>query len=541
MWKFLSYFEDVPKRIYVIGVLVSCIPILVMLFCHLTRPLGWHFNWELQSDQYVYAGNARAIIERGNGFAYPNPYDSNSNTPVIYSYLFSLLVAYTWKFTHLPIMLSYIPLRIIFGTLLTVSIWKIIHVLFKDQDIRYGCFYCLLFGGGTAGIISLFYALAGQIKFSQLFICSKYLEGAATWCFVDLFRNYFYATEIIYHLMFFVTLWCVFKAYWRTSLFFFALTLYAHPYNGLQLAFTYLLFLFLSLFIENKKDRPQYLRTFIAACVLFIFFLYYNLFWMACFPESAKISKINAALRYIIHLPGLIMGCGIWFFVGIFAVIRYYKQFVVSKNWRLIVCLFLATFVLMYHHVLITKIIQPAHFSRGYPFFCLVLFTFYLIQENDFLHRVFAGLSKNVVIGAFMIMFVSFDNICFLPVAYRTDTPALRYMPHSEKEVMDFLENRKEQDVVAVNNYLFGYLVPVLTHQRAEISYAFLTPDFTLKRILLARLIQYGDPEFLLRFKNTNVIILTKKENGLVIKYDFFKKWNKLYENKDYFVYLIHA
>src|SRR6185503_7540289 len=38
----------------------------------------------LSYDAPYYAANGREIFERGNGFAYPNPYDSDPATPVIY-------------------------------------------------------------------------------------------------------------------------------------------------------------------------------------------------------------------------------------------------------------------------------------------------------------------------------------------------------------------------------------------------------------------------------------------------------------------------
>ena len=58
-------------------------PILFAYIPHFTSPEG-HPTGFIAGDMPYYCANGREIFERGNGFAYPNPLDTEPESPVIY-------------------------------------------------------------------------------------------------------------------------------------------------------------------------------------------------------------------------------------------------------------------------------------------------------------------------------------------------------------------------------------------------------------------------------------------------------------------------
>ena len=129
----LFFFKSMPQKVYLLGMLISLIPILIMGIAQITTSQTHTFNWEMQYDQFYYAANARELFENGNDLAYPNPFDCLDDSPVIYSHLFSLMVGYLWKITKIPIMFTYLPIRIVFGMLLTIAVWHLVS-LFLVHD-----------------------------------------------------------------------------------------------------------------------------------------------------------------------------------------------------------------------------------------------------------------------------------------------------------------------------------------------------------------------------------------------------------------------
>lgn len=536
----VSLYFQVPKKVYCIGLAISCIPIVIMIVCQITAPPGYVYNWELQADQYYYAANAREIFERGNGFAYANAFDSSDNSPIIYSHLFSLIIGYIWKLTSLPIMLTYLPVRIVFGLLLAISIWHFCSHFFKEKSVVEICFLCLMTSGGFATLLGLIFMKFNGLNLAQFLFNPLYFEGFATWCFINFFRNYFYTTEIIYHFLFVITLVCVLKEKWLLSFIFFILALYAHPYTGIQLGLTYLFYLFLSYLIDSNH-RSKYIRLGCAAFILFSLFLFYNVIWLNGFPEHRKIMQ-SLLVPFIIPFLGLMVGCGVWLWIGVYIVIRYFKNIISSNDWRLIFSLLCITFILMYHYLLTSNfMIQPAHFSRGYPFIALVPLTFYFFQQNLHGSNFLLTLSKNQFLKILIILFLALDNICFLPIAYRTNQPFMRYMAKTYMDVMDYLSSQNNEFVIATSNPYFGYLIPVFTKHRAVISYLWLTPNFNLKKELLNNLINKGEVIFLEEYKNIDLIIVNKEEQALISRYPFYAGWKEIFQNEDYFVYSIHG
>ena len=53
----LLFFKNTPKKVYLLGMLISLMPILLMGIAHITTAPENSFNWEIQYDQFYYANN----------------------------------------------------------------------------------------------------------------------------------------------------------------------------------------------------------------------------------------------------------------------------------------------------------------------------------------------------------------------------------------------------------------------------------------------------------------------------------------------------
>ena len=253
----MFFFKGVPKKVYLLGLLISLIPVAIMGIACLTTPADHVFNWEIQYDQFYYASNAREMFDNGNGFAYPNPFDCRDDSPAIYSHLFPLLIGHLWKATGLPIMSVYYPHSDpVRSAAHHCCMASGITVLLSNTRVANIVFYCLMIsGGGISTGLGVMAVATGKIPIAQFFHNLAFIEGMAGWWFLNIFRNFFYATEILYHVIFFGTMLLVIKKRWGLSLISLALMLYAHPYTGFQLGLVYTGYFFLSFIVEQHEKK----------------------------------------------------------------------------------------------------------------------------------------------------------------------------------------------------------------------------------------------------------------------------------------------
>jgi len=538
----LFFFKSVPRKVYLLGILISLIPIVIMGIARITTPQTDSFNWEIQYDQFYYAANAREMFENGNFFAYPNPFDCLDDSPVIYSHLFPLLVGSIWKLTNLPIMFVYFPIRIVFGVLFIITVWHLATLFFQNKRVAEIAFYCLMIsGGGISTWLGLMALVTRKIAFAQFFQNLAYIEGMAGWWFLNIFRNFFYATEILYHFLFFLTLVLVVKKYWRLSLLFLALMLYAHPYTGFQLGLVYMSYFFLSFFLE-QEEKKKYLLFGICASMLVLIFIGYNVLWLRSFPQHEELMNELMGVEYaVLGFRKLIICWGIWLWFGFYAAVRYFKPLMSSREWRLILILLGVSFTLVNHHYITPYRVQPAHFSHGYVFTPLVMLTFYLYERTIRQKSRFTTILQNPLLISSFVIITALDNVCYLPRMYAMAKLPPATITRTERDMLQFLSTQQKRHVVATTNMSIGYLVTVFTQHDAVIGYLHHTPRSDLKRNLLLDLIHKGDVTLLRQYKNVDVLILSLTEKESISQYSFFAKWKELFHNETFYIYLANS
>lgn len=536
----MFFFKGVPKKVYLLGLFLSLIPVAIMGAAWLTTPADHVFNWEIQYDQFYYASNAREMFDNGNGFAYPNPFDCRDDSPAIYSHLFPLLIGHLWKTTGRPIMSVFIPIRILFGLLFTIAVWHLASLLFPNMRISAIVFYCLMIcGGGISTGLGVMAVASGKAPISQFFHNLAFIEGMAGWWFLNLFRNFFYATEILYHFIFFATLLLVLKKRWMWSLLFLAMMLYAHPYTGFQLGLVYTGYFFLSYLVEQHEKKKYFLMG-LCGSILLLIFIGYNVLWLRKFPQHRELMNELMGVEYaVLGIRKLIICWGIWLPFGLYGAVRYFKPLIASREWRLVLSLLVVSFALVNHHYIMPVRVQPAHFSHGYVFTPLVLITFYVfgkaIQRGN---RAAMLLQAPLLIGAFIFV-TALDNVCYVPRMYAMAQIPPATITAAENNVIQFLSAQRQRHVVATTNESIGYLLTAFTEHDAVVGYIHHTPQSELKKKMLLDLLRNGDESLLHIYKNIDVLVLSPSEKDEISRYIFFKKWKELFHNEEFFVYAV--
>ncbi len=95
---------------------------------------------------YLAAG--REIFERGNGFAYPNPLDTDPNAPVIYSHWLVWLFGFGIKILELDPVFVLLAVGLIFGLILTITTRLIVAEVWPQARFQVLLFYMTMWGGG---------------------------------------------------------------------------------------------------------------------------------------------------------------------------------------------------------------------------------------------------------------------------------------------------------------------------------------------------------------------------------------------------------
>jgi len=521
--------------------LISLIPIAIMGIARLTTPSGHVFNWEIQYDQFYYASNAREMFENGNGVAYPNPFDCRDDSPVIYSHLFPLLIGHLWKSTGLPIMSVYLPIRLVVGILLTIAVWHLASLFFPNMRVAHIVFYCLMIsGGGISTWLGGMAVVTGKVALTQFFHNLAFVEGMAGWWFLNIFRNFFFATETLYHFIFFITLLLVIKKRWTLSLIFLALMLYAHPYTGFQLGLVYTGYFFLSFLLE-QHEKKQYFLSGLYGSVLLLIFIIYNVLWLRSVPQHRELMNELMGVEYaVLGFRKLIICWGIWLPFGLYGAVRYFKPLITSREWRLVLTLLVVSFLLVNHHYIASFRVQPAHFSHGYVFTPLVMITFYVYEKAIRQGGGLAKLLKSPLLICTFIFITALDNVCYMPRMYAMAQQPPATITAAENGTLQFLSTLQQRHVVATTNESIGYLLTVFTEHDAVIGYLHHTPQRELKEKMLRDLIHKGDQSLLSEYKNIDILVLSPAEKEQISRYNFFAGWKELFHNESFYAYLIN-
>ncbi|HET6202224.1 MAG TPA: hypothetical protein VFI25_05410 [Planctomycetota bacterium] len=438
-----------------------------------SRP-GNVFQGELQQDQFTYLAYARAISERGNGFAYPNPYDDDPKAPVLYSHLYPLLVGWISRATGLSLFHTSYLVRVVAGAALAIALWRFVGVLFEDPRGRRAAFWTSLLAGGFVWVEALrrLFASGGPWTPAGYLEAFESADHTCGWWFPTVFRNFFYAPETLYHALSFRLLYALAAGRAAQACVSLLLLLYAHPFTGLQFAAIAAGWVVAER-LDGRRGLP--LPALAVAGAGIAAFLYYNLVWLPRSPSHAALLECwRRTGFYADPLPQL-WAYAPWLFLFPFGLRAAREPGPGRGPWRLVVLVLLLTAALMNHHWALGKErpFQPLHFSHGYAFLPMALLALRFALRRE---RVGRALRRAPVLAA-LLPFLALDNLLFLPGAHSL-ARQFALPPAQARALERIAAVRPAQTVLAsLSRGLLSSLLPAVSPHRAVLGHPFLTPN----------------------------------------------------------------
>lgn len=454
-----------------------------------------------------YIANGRAAFDRGNGLAYPNPYDPDPAAPAIYAHWL------LWLLGILPAMLHVDPGDLVFGLTLLTSLgfafltWQLLKARLSPGPVPTAAFVLSMWGGGllvAAGIA------VGSIGTTDPYTnLLQFDPGRGLW-FLNWGRNCLFVTESVYHMLVagcwisemrgqraWGTLWC-------------ALLATTHPWSGLELLLTLNLWRALQWYQERHREAGIFCAV---SIVMLTCFLAYYRIWLPQFPHHLKLQQVweldwslssrSAALAY---LPVLIPAVA-RIFQGFTAADREQESAAMDRGpsriqgepvdrtgqisasssssiqragrldraEQFLLCAVAVSAFLIFHDRWM-KPVQPLHFTRGYLW--MPLFLIGLPTLLRWISR------SSWVLSAGLIVLLSIDNLTFSAIHSRWQwqgTTGLHLDVH-DRAILRHMHERFPGQLILTQSDSLNYLTPAYANLRPWIGHPFNTPDYNLRK-----------------------------------------------------------
>lgn len=475
-----------PRLPPALFVVVSVLPFLLIPAAHLVSNPSTATGFYNEELPY-YVANGRSAFDRGNGFAYPNPYDPDPAAPTIYFHW--LLWCYGFVVVRLGIDpgVMFILATVISGLLFGAATWKLVAFCCRQAGspddgpwIR-PLFLLSMWGGGLlvpAGLVASLLGATDPISIPLMFD-PFYGLWFLTWG-----RNVFFATESTYHILAVMcwlsemrgkrlagTLWCLALAT-------------THPWSGLELLLTLNLWRLVDWI--RHRDRVTLIWLLAVMSMLVAFLGYYKV-WLPQFPNHQKLENVWE-LDWSLSWTSAVFGYGL---VLIPVILRVRDR---SSVWNpsvdgFLFCSLLVATGLVFHDRLIRPV-QPLHFTRGYIW--MPLFLLGLPALHNALNRlsVAAERGKILLIGALAISLL--DNAAFIGTYTHWLGSGSRgyHLDQADRDAMALLHSRFRGAVVLANRQPFNYLTPTYVDVRPWLGHPFNTPDMKQRLATLQQIFQ---------------------------------------------------
>lgn len=492
------------------------------------KPTGFTLD-----ENVLYMSYAHQYLDQDHASVfYSNPFDGDPQSPNIYFQPVNFLFAGLMKWGADPG-----STLTLFGLLMTfLCIWigiKILQHLLPDSKKQ--SFIAILFtwGGGLTALAGLIGSVFLQAYHTQHWIDGIYQGDPANgWWGLNWGRTLFIPLEAYYHFLFLLNVYFILKEKWTAAAgaaFFLSIS---HPFTGIEFLLIMNGWLLLEKIFYKNKNIPYWYWTVILAVT--IFHVWYYLIYLNSFPEHKQIfSQYSAGWTYslLIAIPAYCLVAALSFLNA--SINRPVKKLLSIPHQRLFLCWAIIAFLLSKHEWFI-KPMQPIHFTRGYVWAGLFLFSLpALIWLINYLQR---STARKWLLYGFPFIFLS-DNILWTTNLLR-GTNNIEWEGHitnDTQQVLEFLgSNAGNKDLLVGNAPLVNYLANVYTHSNAWVSHPFNTPNREERIIQMENFLRTGTrlPEW----KDRRILIVLNKKPGPVEVLPSLQN-KKLFENDSYIIF----
>jgi hypothetical protein len=394
----LTFFQSLKDLLLA---LLAALPFLGLYAGHYTQLE--EATWWLHGDMPYYAANAREIFERGNGFAYPNPYDPDPHAPVIYFHWLLWFMGFGIVRLGIDPGVCSMALGIIAGVAFSYLTLRLVRVVAGPGREIPALFLLAMWGGGVAVLTRMMAnAVAGRPILDALLDYDIY---RGLWM-LSWGRNMFFPTEAAYHALAAGAWLGVLAGRPGLALVPLALLMATHPYSGLQNGLIFGVWMLLE---AVRRPNPATVGRLGAVTALNAAFLGYYFIYLGSFPQHRQLQE-ELSLSWITPWRMILTGYGL---VGPMALVRLLRD---RRNLHGDVGFLLvaaAVSFLLVKHELFIKPRQPLHFTRGYLWMALALIAMPLVR--DLLSAAYRSRSvwPKLAVALAALVAVS-DNVVFL-------------------------------------------------------------------------------------------------------------------------------
>ncbi len=457
--------------------LFAFVAVLPFYTVHIAHFLHANATGFIQNDQPYYVANGREVFERGNGFAYPNPYDPDPDAPVIYFHWLIWLYGAAVKLLGADPALFPLLSGLIAGIACSWLTFRIVEHLLPDSRFVIPLFLLAMWGGGLLCLGGLLFAPDPTTSLPTTSLADRLLfyDPAYGWWFLNWGRNVMYPTEAVYHTIVAATWLAILRGRENLALLGGALLASTHPFSGLQLL------LFLGGWFVYRlivlRSWPAAARL-IAWFAILTPFLGYYLVFLNRYPQHVVMQRdwTEVPQDWIIPFPTMFLA------YAPVAVLALWRLITEPRPWKSDVVLFAGCFcvtlILIKHDLFVRAHKQPIHFSHGYEWMPLFLLglpklqqVFIRVWNRESLGRKFAFCIVLFGLG-------TLDNLTFIVESWTNGAAEPKYLTRAEREMFAWMEQQHLTGVLLCPDRDLSYLAATYTGVRPWFGHGYNTPDF---------------------------------------------------------------
>lgn len=392
--------------------LVLLLPVIALYACEYLGGDGRTFTGFIQYDQPYYMSNARKFFDGGFHFLYGNPFSPDPRTPAIYFQVHLLALGFLQAITGCDPGLLYV----IFGFVAALVCVRVAMALYEQvaglgTRAQWAGLVLFIWGGGVLALTGLAFHLFQGSDWRTTVCDLFHFDPAQGWWFLNLGRNLVFPTEACYHALALGAVLMAMRNNFRAALWLALILSFSHPFTGLQFLLILPAWCVVEMVFLRNKTIP-FMFPAMLLCLL-AFHLAYNVFLLNLFPEH-KVLFVQWSFPWAepasaFFAANLLVGFFTW------RAVRNGKlaaELFSSPANRLLLTWFVVSLILT-HHDLVVKPVQPLHFTRGYtwiPLFLLGVQPLLRVLEKGFSLK--NGALRLAAVGSIFLIGLS-DNLAW--------------------------------------------------------------------------------------------------------------------------------
>lgn len=464
----------------------------------------------IQYDQPYYVANGRAAFERGNGLLYPNPSDASENAPAIYFHWLPWLLGVMVTGMGLEPGSAYSLLNVCMLPVFGLLTFKLVQHRTTQHTVS--LMLLAMWGGGVLTLLGLLRGAAIGLSLTDAVFEYDPTEGL--W-FLNWGRNTIYGIEITYHCLVAAAWLFLLKARHAAALLCAAVLALTHPWSGLELLLVVNAW-FLFLAVRHRTGRSL-LDLGVASLLISLLLGYYKV-WLPGFPSHAAL-QANWSLNWRAEWSTILYAYGP---VGILAALALMQQ-----SWRLnrdeqfLLIAAAVAFGLSIHDRILSKSIQPLHFTRGYVW--MPLFLLAIPQIVRLLNFAFqASVRRRRLMLSSFFFLACFDNTAFVAThsywQFTATQPTGFFLTRDDRNVLHTLHHQVRNQVVFCESLDLSYLMSTYSAVRPWLGHKFNTPDYIQRQKHLHRAIVNNGIDDRLLPSPIQVLVLAADRDTTMLK-----------------------